>query len=423
MSTFTPEKASADIGVYGLGVMGANLARNLARNGYATAVFNRTQARTEKLMAEHGDEATFVPASTLEDFVASLRAPRVAIMMVQAGPSTDAVMEQLAALMDEGDIIVDCGNSLFADTIRREKWAAERGLHFVGAGVSGGEEGALWGPSIMPGGTPASYDRLGPMFEAIAGTYDGVPCCTYIGANGAGHFVKMVHNGIEYADMQVIAEAYTLLREGLGATPAEIADIFAAWNEGELNSYLMEITVDAASQKGTGKWTVQTALDLAVPVTAIGEATFARGASSEPAQRAAGQALAGNATALVIESDEARAAFIEDVRQALFASKIVAYSQGFDEIEAGAKEYEWGIDKGALARIWRAGCIIRAAFLASTSARPRCVASWPRRPSPAFRFRCSPRPWPTSTRSARSACRPPSSRASVTSSAPTPITG
>ena len=280
-------------------------------------------------------------------------------MMVQAGPSTDAVMEQLADLMDEGDIIVDCGNSLFTDTIRREKWAAERGLHFVGAGVSGGEEGALWGPSIMPGGTPASYDRVGPMFEAIAGTYDGVPCSTYIGANGAGHFVKMVHNGIEYADMQVIAEAYTLLREGLGATPAEIADIFAAWNEGELNSYLMEITVevlrqvdaetgkplvdlivDAASQKGTGKWTVQTALDLAVPVTAIGEATFARGASSEPAQRAAGQALAGNASALAIESDEARAAFIEDVRQALFASKIVAYSQGFDEIEAGAKEYE-----------------------------------------------------------------------------------
>ena len=465
MSTFTPEKASADIGVYGLGVMGANLARNLARNGYATAIFNRTPARTDKLMAEHGDEATFVPASTLEDFVASLRTPRVAIMMVQAGPSTDAVMGQLADLMDEGDIIVDCGNSLFTDTIRREKWAAERGLHFVGAGVSGGEEGALWGPSIMPGGTPASYDRLGPMFEAIAGTYDGVPCCTYIGANGAGHFVKMVHNGIEYADMQVIAEAYTLLREGLGATPAEIADIFAAWNEGELNSYLMEITVevlrqvdaetgkplvdlivDAASQKGTGKWTVQTALDLAVPVTAIGEATFARGASSEPAQRAAGQTLAGNATPLVIESDEARAAFIEDVRQALFASKIVAYSQGFDEIEAGAKEYEWGIDKGALARIWRAGCIIRAAFLdditrayeadpdlplllasrsrrASRSARPRCAASWLRRPSRAFRSPCSPPPWPTSTRFARRAFPRPSSRVSATSSARIPTTG
>ena len=382
MTTFVPEASTADIGVYGLGVMGANLARNLARNGYATAVFNRTQARTERLISEHGGEADFVPSSTLEDFVASLRAPRVAIIMVQAGPATDAVMEQLAALMDEGDIIVDCGNSLFTDTIRREKWAAERGLHFVGAGVSGGEEGALWGPSIMPGGTRASYERLGPMFEAVAATYDGVPCCTYIGANGAGHFVKMVHNGIEYADMQVIAEAYTLLREGLGATPAQIADVFAAWNEGELNSYLIEITaevlrqvdastgvplvdliVDAASQKGTGKWTVQTALDLAVPVTAIGEATFARGASSEPAQRAAGQKLAGNATPLVIETDKARAAFVEDVRRALFASKIVAYSQGFDEIGAGAAEYGWDIDKGALARIWRAGCIIRAAFL------------------------------------------------------------
>ena len=376
MTTFVPEASTADIGVYGLGVMGANLARNLARNGYATAVFNRTQARTERLISEHGGEADFVPSSTLEDFVASLRAPRVAIIMVQAGPATDAVMEQLAALMDEGDIIVDCGNSLFTDTIRREKWAAERGLHFVGAGVSGGEEGALWGPSIMPGGTRASYDRLGPMFEAVSATYDGVPCCTYIGANGAGHFVKMVHNGIEYADMQVIAEAYTLLREGLGATPAQIADIFAAWNEGELNSYLIEITaevlrqvdastgvplvdliVDAASQKGTGKWTVQTALDLAVPVTAIGEATFARGASCEPAQRAAGQKLAGNATPLVIETDEARAAFVEDVRRALFASKIVAYSQGFDEIGAGAAEYGWDLDKGALARIWRAGCI------------------------------------------------------------------
>ncbi|OFQ22798.1 phosphogluconate dehydrogenase (NADP(+)-dependent, decarboxylating) [Actinomyces sp. HMSC062G12] len=382
MSTFTPEKASADIGVYGLGVMGANLARNLARNGYATAVFNRTQARTDRLIREHGDQGTFVPSSTLEGFVASLRAPRVAIIMVQAGPATDAVMEQLAALMEDGDVIVDCGNSLFTDTIRREKWVAERGLHFVGAGVSGGEEGALWGPSIMPGGTPASYDRLGPMFETISATYDGVPCCTYIGANGAGHFVKMVHNGIEYADMQVIAEAYALLREGLGAEPGEIADIFATWNRGELNSYLIEITaevlrqvdastgaplvdliVDAASQKGTGKWTVQTALDLAVPVTAIGEATFARGASSGSAQRSAGQGMAGNASPLVIDTDEARAAFVEDVRRALFASKIVAYSQGFDEIEAGAAEYGWDIDKGALARIWRDGCIIRAAFL------------------------------------------------------------
>ena len=382
MSSFIPAPATADLGVFGLGVMGANLARNLARHGHAVAVFNRTLARTERLIERYGSEGDFVPAADLKDFVASLRTPRVAIIMVQAGAATEAVIEELAALMEPGDIIVDAGNTLYTDTRRREVSLRERGLHFVGMGVSGGEEGALNGPSIMPGGTAESYDRLGPMLESISAHVDGTPCCTHVGPDGAGHFVKMVHNGIEYADMQVIAEAYTLLREGLGATPAQIADIFAAWNEGELNSYLIEITaevlrqvdastgvplvdliVDAASQKGTGKWTVQTALDLAVPVTAIGEATFARGASCEPAQRAAGQKLAGNATPLVIETDEVRAAFVEDVRRALFASKIVAYSQGFDEIEAGAAEYGWDIDKGALARIWRAGCIIRAAFL------------------------------------------------------------
>ena len=384
MSTFTPEKASADIGVYGLGVMGANLARNLARNGYATAVFNRTQARTEKLMAEHGDEATFVPASTLEDFVASLRAPRVAIMMVQAGPSTDAVMEQLADLMDEGDIIVDCGNSLFTDTIRREKWAAERGLHFVGAGVSGGEEGALWGPSIMPGGTPASYDRLGPMFEAIAGTYDGVPCCTYIGANGAGHFVKMVHNGIEYADMQLIAEAYDLLRHVGGFTVPEIAEVFRSWKDSELDSYLIDITtevlshtdaatggpfvdvvVDAAGQKGTGVWTTQTALELGVAVPAIAEATFARAVSSASAARAAVQAadIAPGTSIPTLDGSEERRAFVDAVRQALYGSKIAAYAQGFDEIATASAQFGWTIDLGAMARIWRGGCIIRARFL------------------------------------------------------------
>lgn len=374
--------AQANIGVIGLAAMGSNLARNLAHHGNTVALFNRHYSRTEKLIEDHGSEGKFIPARTMEEFAASLQRPRTAIIMVKAGAPTDAVIKQLEEVFEPGDIIVDGGNSYFKDTIKREKEVRAAGFHFVGCGVSGGEEGALNGPSLMPGGTAESWKTLGPILESIAAKVDGEPCVTHIGTDGAGHFVKMVHNGIEYADMQVIAEAYTLLREGLGATPAEIADIFAAWNEGELNSYLMEITVevlrqvdaesgkplvdlivDAASQKGTGKWTVQTALDLAVPVTAIGEATFARGASSEPAQRAAGQALAGNATALVIESDEARAAFIEDVRQALFASKIVAYSQGFDEIEAGAKEYEWGIDKGALARIWRAGCIIRAAFL------------------------------------------------------------
>ena len=383
MTIQAPAPASADIGVYGMGVMGSNLARNLARNGYRTAVFNRTPARTERLIAAHGSgsEGTFVPSESLQGFVASLERPRVAIIMVQAGSATDAVTEQLADLMEPGDIIVDCGNSLFTDTIRRERRARERGLHFVGAGVSGGEEGALWGPSIMPGGTAESYDRLGPMFEKISAHYEGEPCCTHIGTDGAGHFVKMVHNGIEYADMQVIAEAYDLLRHGLGTTPAEIADVFSTWNAGELNSYLIEITaevlrqvdadtgvplvdliVDRASQKGTGKWTVQTALDLAVPVTGIGEATFARGASSGVAQREAARPLAGSATPLAID-EGGRDAFIEDVRQALFASKIVAYSQGFDEIAEGATQYGWDIDKGALARIWRAGCIIRAAFL------------------------------------------------------------
>jgi len=381
MTIPTPAAASADIGVYGLGVMGSNLARNLARNGYRTAVFNRTPTRTENLVAAHGggSEGVFVPSLDIDDFIRSLERPRVAIIMVQAGAATDAVMEQLAERMESGDIIVDCGNSLFTDTIRREAWARERGLHFVGAGVSGGEEGALWGPSIMPGGTTESYDRLGPMFEKISAHYEGVPCCTHIGPDGAGHFVKMVHNGIEYADMQVIAEAYDLLRHGLGTGPAEIADIFSQWNTGELNSYLIEITaevlrqvdaatgtplvdliVDQASQKGTGKWTVQTALDLAVPVTAIGEATFARGASSGTVQRAAARVLNGHAAPLEVTD---RDAFVEDVRQALFASKIVAYSQGFDEITEGGLIYHWDIDKGALARIWRAGCIIRAAFL------------------------------------------------------------
>lgn len=383
MTTTTAGVASADIGVYGLGVMGANLARNLARNGYRTAVFNRTPARTHRLIAAHGsgEEGVFVPSVDIDEFVASLVRPRVAIIMVKAGPDTDAVMEQLAERMDEGDIIVDCGNSLFTDTIRREKRARELGLHFVGAGVSGGEEGALWGPSIMPGGSNWSYERLGPMFEAISAHYEGEPCCVHIGADGAGHFVKMVHNGIEYADMQVIAEAYDLLRQGLGLSPQEIADIVEEWNRGELDSYLIEITVevlrhidaststplvdlivDEASQKGTGKWTVQTALDLAVPVTGIAEATFARGTSSAHLQRQAAARLHAGVTPLKVAPAD-RQTFIEDVRQALFASKIVAYSQGFDEITAGAKEYGWSIDKGAVARIWRAGCIIRARFL------------------------------------------------------------
>ena len=299
--------------------------------------------------------------------------------MVQAGAATDAVIDQLADVMEPGDIIIDGGNSLYTDTIRREKAIRARGLHYVGTGISGGEEGALTGPSIMPGGTKESYESLGPLLESISAHVDGVPCCTHISSDGAGHFVKMVHNGIEYADMQVIGEAYHLLREAAGLTPAEIADIFREWNKGDLDSYLVEITaevlsqvdektgkplvdviVDAAGQKGTGRWTVKAALDLGIPVTGIGEAVFARALSSSLAQREAARNLPSGSLA---KAPEDRDAFVERVRKALYASKIIAYSQGFDEINAGAKEYGWEIDRGALATIWRGGCIIRAQFL------------------------------------------------------------
>src|SRR3984957_14470716 len=288
-------QATAQIGVTGLGVMGRNLARNFARHGYATALHNRTTARTDAIMDEFGHEGTFVPAHTAQEFVASLERPRRLVIMVNAGAATDAVIEEFAPLLERGDMIIDGGNAHFADTRRREAALREAGLHFVGMGVSGGEEGALNGPSIMPGGSAESYARLGPMFESIAAQVDGTPCCTHVGPDGAGHFVKMVHNGIEYADMQLIAEAYDILRAGLGEDPAQISEIFRAWNEGDLDSYLIQITADVlahtdaatgqpfvdivldqAEQKGTGRWTVQSALDLGVPITGIAEATFAR---------------------------------------------------------------------------------------------------------------------------------------------------
>jgi 6-phosphogluconate dehydrogenase len=371
---------TADIGVTGLAVMGSNLARNFARHGYKVAVHNRSYAKTEKLVADHGDDGVFVPSESVEDFVASLSKPRVAVIMVKAGAGTDAVIDQLAEHMEPGDIIVDAGNAHFPDTIRRENALRERGLHFVGSGVSGGEEGALNGPSIMPGGTKESYDRLGPMLEDISAKVDGAPCCTYVGPDGAGHFVKMVHNGIEYADMQLIAEAYDLLRQGLGASAEEIGDIFAEWNEGDLESFLIEISADVlkhkdpqtgkafvdivldrAEQKGTGRWTVQNALDLGVPVTGIAEATFARALSGSVPQREAARGVLPAEAGTWDVTD--RDAFVEDVRQALYASKVVAYSQGFDQITAASEENGWGIDRGAMARIWRGGCIIRARFL------------------------------------------------------------
>ncbi len=372
--------AEATIGVTGLAVMGRNLARNIARNGHRVAVHNRTTARMTSLVDEHGDEGTFVACESLADFVAAIEKPRAVIVMVKAGAPTDAVIDELVPLLEDGDIIVDCGNAHFEDTRRRQAALEEHGLHFVGAGVSGGEEGALRGPSIMPGGSDHAYERLGPIFESIAAQVDGSPCCTHVGPDGAGHFVKMVHNGIEYADMQLIAEAYDLLRRRLDLTPAEIGSVFREWNEGDLESFLIELTaevlsqddasgqpfvdvvLDQAEQKGTGRWTVQSALDLGVPVTGIAEATFARAISGHAAQReAVRDGFAALETAAPTVED--RAGYVDDVRRALYASKVVAYAQGFDQIRAGSDRLGWDVDLAAMARIWRGGCIIRARFL------------------------------------------------------------
>ena len=363
--------------------MGSNLARNFARNGHTVTVYNRSTEKTRNFMANHGAEGDFIPSETITDFVASLEKPRRAIIMVQAGNATDAVIHQLADAMDDGDIIIDGGNALYTDTIRREQEIADRGLNFVGAGISGGEEGALNGPAIMPGGPEKTWEALGPLLESIAANVDGVPCVTHIGPDGAGHFVKMVHNGIEYADMQVIGEAYQLLRYGAGMTPAEIAEVFRTWNAGDLDSYLIDITaevlaqvdaetgkplidliVDSAGQKGTGRWTVKAALDLGIPVTGIGEAVFARALSGATNQRQAtiGNLPSGTLTTLA-ELGVDRDTFIEDVRRALYASKLVAYAQGFDEITAGSADHNWNVDPRDLATIWRGGCIIRAKFL------------------------------------------------------------
>ena len=369
----------ANIGVVGLAVMGSNLARNLAsREGNRVAIYNRSVEKTNQLTSDH-PEANFIAGETIDDFVASLAKPRTAIIMVQAGAGTDAVISQLAERFEAGDIIVDGGNALYTDTMRREKEISAKGIHFVGAGISGGEEGALKGPSIMPGGTKEAYATLGPILETIAAVAEGEPCVTHIGSDGAGHFVKMIHNGIEYADMQLIAEAYDMLRQAGGFSPEEIADIFGEWNKGELESYLIEITaevlrqkdaktgkplvdviLDAAGSKGTGVWTVQTALDLGAPVSGIAEAVFARSLSSQHAQRAGKPELPAANQVWAVED---KPAFVEAVRRALYASKIIAYAQGFDAIRAGAKEFGWDINLGEVAKIWRGGCIIRAQFL------------------------------------------------------------
>ncbi|MDT7785658.1 MAG: 6-phosphogluconate dehydrogenase [Pseudonocardiales bacterium] len=370
-------EGKARIAVTGLATMGSNLARNLARHGFKVAVHNRTPAKMKALLDEHGHEGDFVGAETLQDLVDSLQTPRQIIIMVKAGGPTDAVIDELSEILEPGDMVIDGGNAHFNDTRRREAALKEKGLLFVGAGISGGEEGALNGPSIMPGGPAESYKHVGPVFEEIAAKVDGQPCCVHVGPDGAGHFVKMVHNGIEYADMQLIAEAFDLLSRVGGQTPAEISDVFTQWNSGDLESYLVEITAevlkhvdadgtplvqvieDAAEQKGTGRWTVQEALELGVPVTGIAEAVFARSLSGHTDQRKAVRDAFG-AREVVAKPD---AELVDDVRQALYASKVVAYAQGFDMIREASKNFDWDIDLGAMATIWRGGCIIRAQFL------------------------------------------------------------
>jgi 6-phosphogluconate dehydrogenase len=369
-----------NFGLTGLAVMGQNLARNVAHKGFPIAVHNRTTSKTEDFIKEHGHEGAIVGSDSIEDFVGKLATPRAIMIMVKAGKPVDDVIAELKPHLAPGDLLIDGGNSLFSDTERRVKELTEDGLLFLGTGVSGGEEGALKGPSIMPGGSKDAYKIVEPIFTKIAAQVDGTPCCTYIGDGGAGHYVKMVHNGIEYADMQLIAEAYDLLKNGLGLTNDELHSVFSQWNEGDLNSFLIETTaqifarkdddgdgylvdhvLDRAAQKGTGKWTVQSALDLGSPITGITEAVFARTLSSfKDARVAASKVLHGPSGGKVTgERDQ----FIADVRDALYASKVVAYAQGFEQMLAAAQEHGWKLHPGEISTIWRGGCIIRARFL------------------------------------------------------------
>ncbi len=369
------QRTSADVGLTGLAVMGRNLALNLADSGHRVAVHNRTTARMEEFVAGPDGRPDVIGVRSPDELVAALTPPRRIIVMVRSGPAVDAVIDELAPRLETGDILVDGGNSHFADTIRRCRRLEAEGLRFVGAGISGGEEGARHGPSIMPGGTAAAWPEVGDLLRSIAATApDGTPCCDWVGDDGAGHYVKMVHNGIEYGDMQLIAEAYSLLRAD-GRPHDEVADVFETWNRGPLESYLVEITavilravddetgeplveriVDAAGQKGTGRWTAASALDLGQPLTLVAEAVFARVVSSlrEQRQRAA-DVLTGPSDAPGIA--------VEDLRDAMYASKIVSYAQGFQLLRAAADEHGWDLDLGRIAGLWRAGCIIRAGFL------------------------------------------------------------
>ncbi|WP_175955089.1 NADP-dependent phosphogluconate dehydrogenase [Burkholderia sp. BCC0405] len=369
------------IGVIGLAVMGRNLALNIESRGYAVSVYNRSREKTDELIAEFPGR-NLVPTYTLEAFVASLETPRRILMMVKAGEATDATIAALKPLLEKGDVLIDGGNTHFTDTIRRNQELAQSGLHFIGTGVSGGEEGALRGPSIMPGGQRDAYDLVEPILKQIAAKApsDGEPCVAYMGPDGAGHYVKMVHNGIEYGDMQLIAESYAVLKDVAGLTNDELGAVYTEWNQGELDSYLIEITskifgkkdeetgkhlvdviLDRAAQKGTGKWTSQNALDLGVPLPLITESVFARVLSSLKTERVAASKILSGPVAAPFDGD--RAAFIEAVRRALYLSKVISYAQGFAQLRTASEEYGWNLDLGTIAKIFRAGCIIRARFL------------------------------------------------------------
>jgi 6-phosphogluconate dehydrogenase len=370
----------ADIGLIGLAVMGENLILNMASKGFTVACYNRTVSKVDEFLGGRAKGKRIIGCHSLQELLDALETPRRIMMMVKAGQPVDDLIEQLLPLLDPGDILIDGGNSFFGDTIRRTHTLEGKGLLYIGTGVSGGEEGALLGPSIMPGGSPAAWPHVRPVFQAIAAKVaDGTPCCDWVGADGAGHYVKMVHNGIEYADMQLIAEAYLIMERLLGLTPAEMHQVFAGWNEGELNSYLVGITaeilafvdpetgrpmvdliLDRAGQKGTGKWTSQSALDMGTPAPTVAEAVFARFMSAIKEERlTASRILSGPQGKASVD----QAAFVEEIRQALYASKICSYAQGFQLLRMAAVEHKWDLKYGGLALLWREGCIIRAQFL------------------------------------------------------------
>jgi 6-phosphogluconate dehydrogenase len=369
----------ADIAVIGLAVMGQNLILNMNDHGFTVVAFNRTVARVDEFLAREAQGTRILGAQSLPAMVAQLKQPRRVMLMVKAGAAVDEFIDQLLGVLAPGDIIIDGGNSLFADTIRRVRQVESRGLLYIGTGVSGGEEGARHGPSIMPGGSPAAWPHVKPIFQAIAAKVaDGTPCCDWVGEGGAGHYVKMTHNGIEYGDMQLIGEAYHIMQAGLGLTADETHEVFQEWNAGELQSYLIEITrdilakkdddgaplvdkiLDTAGQKGTGKWTVQSSADLGIPITLIAEAVYARCVSAMKEQRAAA-AQVFPASAPRFSGD--RRQWINDIRKALYASKLISYAQGYMLMREAAQEYHWNLNYGGIALMWRGGCIIRSAFL------------------------------------------------------------